>query len=83
MRALIRDVKTGMFYGSDGQWTAERDDARDFENSLKAMHFAGEKQLRGVEVVMTFGRPEFDVAISVDRVHRPPGSYREGKGSDV
>jgi hypothetical protein len=79
MRALIRDVKTGMFYGLDGQWTDEREDARDFENSFKAMAFAGEKQLREVEVVMTFGSPEFDVTISVDRVHRPPGTYRQGK----
>jgi hypothetical protein len=81
MRALIRDVKTGMFYGLHGQWTDEREDARDFENSFKAMAFAGEKQLCEAEVVMTFGSPEFDFTISVDRVHQPPRTFREGKDS--
>ena len=83
MRTLIRDLKTGMFYGADGQWTGEREDARDFGGSFEAMRFAGENHLSGVEVVLAFDRPEYDVVIRLDRAQRPPGDYREGPGRDV
>jgi hypothetical protein len=83
MRSLIRDVKTGMFYGSDGQWTAERDDARDFGGTFQAMNFAGQQHLHGVQVVLAFDNPEYDAVINFQQGHQPPGSYRDGKGSDL
>ena len=83
MRRLIRDLKTGMFYGSDGQWTAEREDARDFGGTFYAMSFAEENRLRGVEVVLAFERPEYDIVIGLERGQDSPGSYREGTGRDL
>ena len=82
MRTLIRDVKTGMFYGEDGQWTAEREDAHDFAGTFQAMSFAGERELRGVEVVLAFEQPEYDVVIHLEREQPPPTSYQEGTGND-
>ena len=82
MRTLIRDVKTGMFYGADGQWTSEREDGRDFGGTFQAMSFAGEKDLRGVEVVLAFDQPEYDVIIHLERGQPPPRGYEKGTGSD-
>jgi hypothetical protein len=81
MRTLIRDVKTQMFCGSDGQWTAERDDARDFGGTFQAMSFAGEHHLHGVQIVLVFEIPEYDVVINFERDQQPPGTFREGTGS--
>jgi len=83
MRALIRDVKSGMFYGQDGQWTADREDARDFVGTFQAMSFAGQQHLRGVHVVLAFDNPEYDAVIDFERGHPPPMSHREDTGSDV
>ena len=82
MRTLIRDEKTRMFYGADGQWSEEREDARDFGGTFQAMSFAGEKQLRGIEVVLAFDQPEYDVVIHLERGQPPPTSYQEGTGGD-
>jgi hypothetical protein len=83
MRALIRDVKTGMFYGSDGQWTNDREDARDFGGTYQAMHLAGEKGLHGVQVVLAFESPEYDLVINFQREPPPTGTYQEGTGADL
>jgi hypothetical protein len=82
MRTLIRDLKTGMFYGSDGQWTAEREDARDFGGTFYAMSFAGENRLREVEVVLAFEMPDYDIRIGLNRGQHSPGNYRKGTGTD-
>ena len=84
MCTLIRDLKTGMFYGSaDGQWTAEREDARDFGGTFYAMSFAEENHLHGVEVVLAFERPEYDIRIGLNRGQHSPGSYIKGTGTNV
>jgi hypothetical protein len=72
MRALIRNVKTGMFYGSDGRWTAEREDARDFGGTYQAISFAGQNSLRGVHVVLAFDAPEYDAVIDFERGRQLP-----------
>ena len=73
MRALIRDAKTGMFYGSDGQWTAEREDARDFGGTFQAIFFSEQNRLRGVHVVLAFDTPEHDTVIDFERGQVLPG----------
>ena len=40
MRALIRDLRTGCFYGPDGQLTAVREKGREFESTFQALAFA-------------------------------------------
>ena len=68
MRALIRHLKTRLFYAGDRRWTARRENAWDFVTTFQALTFAGDHHLRGVEVVMSFGEPEYDLTIS-----REPG----------
>jgi len=73
MRALIRHLKTRLFYAGDERWTAKRENAWDFTNTFRALTFAGDNHLRGVEVVMTFGEPEYDLTIS----REPEGRLRK------
>ena len=69
MRMLVRDVKTGMFYGADGQWTDERSNARDFGGTYQAMNFAKLNRLQAVQVVLAFEMPEYDVTINFEQGH--------------
>ena len=71
MRALIRHLKTKLFYAGEARWTAKREKACDFGTTFRALTFAGDNHLRGVEVVMTFGEPEFDLTISRKPRDRP------------
>ena len=63
MRVLLRNVKTGLFFAVPRKWTTKRDSACNFGHTFPAMRFAENNRLRGVEVVLTFGEPEYDLAI--------------------
>jgi hypothetical protein len=82
MRTLIQNVKTGMFYASDGQWTTEREDARDFGGTFQALSFAAQQHLHGVQVLLAFERSQYDITINFERPQPPPGTYREGAAAD-
>ena len=64
MRVLLRNAKTGLFYKVPWKWTAKRDVACNFGGTFQALRFAENNRLRGMEVVLTFGEPEYDLAIS-------------------
>ena len=70
MRALIRHLKTGLFYAGDRRWTAKRERACDFKTTFRALTFAGDHHLRGVEVVLTFGESKYDLALSPEPKER-------------
>jgi CheY-like chemotaxis protein len=61
MRALIRHLKSGLFYVGDGRWAAKVEKAWNFVTAFRALAFARDNHLRGVEVVKAFGEPEYDV----------------------
>ena len=66
MKAFIRDLKSGLFCARDLRWTAKREEACDFESTFEAATFAGEHLLRGVEVVLTFDKPEQEQRVSLE-----------------
>jgi hypothetical protein len=78
MRALIRDLRTKLFYGPAWHWTAKRKEARGFGSTFQALAFAEDNRLRGVEVVLTFGRPERDVTVGLDLQGRWPRVLKFG-----
>ena len=67
MRAFIRDSKSGLFCGKDLHWTPQQEEAYDFGSSYLASAFAEKHQLRGVEVVLTFDRPEQELRINLEQ----------------
>jgi hypothetical protein len=60
-------LKTGLFYAGDGRWSAKREDACAFVSTFKALTFAGDKDLHGVEVVLTSDKRESEVRINLER----------------
>jgi hypothetical protein len=77
MRALLRDLKSGLFCAGDLHWTAKQEDAYDFGSTYLASAFAGEHQLRGVEVVLTFDKPEQELRINLEQEGKSLKFYGE------
>lgn len=48
---------------SSGAWSSNRQTARDFDKGIVAYHWADNHHLIGVEVLMAFEPPEYDVAL--------------------
>ena len=66
MRTFIRDLKSGLFCSQDLHWTAKREDAYDFRSTFEAATFAAEHLLHGVDVVLTFDRPEQEQRVNLE-----------------
>ena len=54
-RRLIRSKATGLWLDTDGQWTTEIDQARNFDGIVDAMHAVDLNSLKGVQFVIRFG----------------------------
>jgi hypothetical protein len=81
MRALIRHLKSGLFYAGDWRWTAKQEKACDFGSTFQALRFAGDNHLRGVEVVLAFDGPRSDLTMGLEVWRRPPKYHRDGRDS--
>lgn len=60
MRILIRRQKGHQYLQPSGEWSENRETARDFYNSTVAYWCAKAQHLRGVEVLMAFEDPQWD-----------------------
>ena len=65
MRILLCNPVTGTFFRSPDQWIAEPELADDFQSSPRAILFARERSLQGVEVFWDFDDPEYNVRLPV------------------
>ena len=71
MRALIRHLKSGRFYAGGRRWTARREKASDFGTTFRALTYAEDNHLRGVEVVLASDRPGSGVSANLERRDGP------------
>lgn len=67
MRILLRNLLTRFYYGADHEWTEGRNLARVFPTTADALKFVQQEQLENVEIVLTFGTPDYDLCITVGR----------------
>lgn len=65
MRILLQHVRTQLFLKSLGNWTANPYEAFDFEHSQRAMDFAAENGLNGVQILVKFIDSQFDEAVPI------------------
>jgi hypothetical protein len=63
MRILIRDKQTGKYLSGSDMWTDYRDEAADFQHCDRAIDMAREKGLKGVEILLDFGEPQYDIRL--------------------
>ena len=65
MRILLQHIRTQLFLKSLGNWTANPYEAFDFEHSQRAIDFAGQNQLQGVQILVKFIDSQFDEAVQL------------------
>lgn len=63
MRILLQHVRTQLFLKSLGNWTANPYEAFDFDHSQRAIEFAEQNQLNGVQILVKFIDSQFDEAV--------------------
>jgi len=69
MRILLQHVRTQLFLKSLGNWTANPYEAFDFEHSQRAIDFADQNQLQGVQILVKFIDSQFDEAVQLPAAH--------------
>ena len=54
MKILLQHARTQLFFRALGDWTANPYEAFDFEHSQKAIEFAHQHRLSGVQIAVKF-----------------------------
>ncbi len=57
---LLQHARTQLYLRSMGNWTANPHDAHDFQHSQRALDFAKQHNLQGVQLVVKFVESQFD-----------------------
>lgn len=60
MKILLQHVRTQLYVRSLGNWTANPLEAYDFQHSQRAINFAREHTLNGVQIAVRFTDSQFD-----------------------
>ena len=60
MRILLQHARTGLYLKGLGNWTANPFDAFDFQHSQRAIDFAQQHRLTGVQIAVRFIDCEYD-----------------------
>lgn len=71
MRILLQHIRTQLYLKSLGNWTANPYEAFDFEHSQRAIDFAGENKLQGVQILVKFIDSQFDEAVQLPSLPAP------------
>lgn len=72
VRILLRNALTHFYYVEEKEYTEDRNLARTFRTSAEALRFVQEERLENMEIVFTFGPPEYDLTIRAELMHRKP-----------
>ena len=60
MKILLQHIRTQLYLRSLGNWTANPHDAHDFQHSQRAIDFARDHALSGVQIAVKFMDSECD-----------------------
>ncbi len=59
MRIVLQDVRSGLYLGEAGLWTADLRDAWDFKSSNRAIRFVEQHRYNGLRVLVAFVEAAF------------------------
>jgi len=84
MRVLIQDCVTKLFLrnAKTGNWCESPADAKDFGSSVPALNHVTEHRLPDCKLILTFGKPEFDIELSASgNLRHANGNSRQVNGA--
>ena len=65
MKILLQHARTQLYLRSLGNWTADPREAYDFQHSQRAIDFAREHAITGVEIAVKFVDSEFEETFAI------------------
>ncbi|MEK7781591.1 MAG: hypothetical protein AAB370_08855 [Verrucomicrobiota bacterium] len=65
MKILLQHARTQLYLRSLGNWTADPIEAYDFRHSQRAIDFAREHSITGVEIAVKFVGNEFEETFAI------------------
>jgi hypothetical protein len=71
MKILLRNTRTGLFYAGQDRWTQNDPEAFDFEQTDLALEAVREARLQGVEVLVKFEDPAFEIPLMIVDAGQP------------
>ena len=72
MRILLQHARTRLYFRGMGDWTANPHDAFDFQHSQRAIDFARQNGISGVQIAVKFIDSQFDEVFPLPSVARAP-----------
>ena len=72
MRVLLRHLQTGLYFRDHQGWTDQPDSGWDFKTSAKALQLVTEMGIQGVEILLWFDDPRYNLTLPISDV-RPRG----------
>lgn len=63
MRVVLRDTRTGLYLQDSEHWTEDLREAQLFRHSAEAMDRARNGGLKGLEVLLVFEEPQYNVTL--------------------
>ncbi len=67
MKVLLRNTQTGLLYAGPDQWTQDYAEALTFTDMNSALDRVTETHLSGVEVLMHFEDPAYEIPLTIVR----------------
>jgi hypothetical protein len=71
MRVLLRHAQTGLYFLDPKQWTDQPEAAWDFKTSVNALQLVTEMKIEGVEILLWFDDPRYNLTLPVNQIQRP------------
>lgn len=65
MKILLQHARTLLYLRSLGNWTANPLEAYDFHHSQRAIDFARDHSITGVQIAVKFLKEEFDEVLAI------------------
>ncbi len=65
MKVLLRNLETGLLYAGPEQWTTDYAQAKDFQETDRAIDTVSKAKLAAVELLMHFEDPFFEIPLQI------------------
>lgn len=74
MKILLQHIRTQLYLRSLGNWTANPLEGYDFQHSQRAIDFAREHALSGIQIAVKFTESQYDEVFPLPGVPAHPAS---------
>lgn len=78
VKVLLRDIRTGFYYRTGSDWTAEKAKAFDIGQIPRAVTLAVEARLDHAEILLCYDDPSFDLVLPFEGGHTTEGTPDSG-----